>query len=347
MDVAVERVALRLRTPLRTAFGVLRERELLVLRLRCRDGAAGVGEAAPLEPYDGVSLEAVRAALDDCADLLRGSDGGDREELLAACRHVAVLPQAVAAIDLALWDLAGRRAGRPVWALLGAADGRSVEVNATIGAEDRSGAAAAAAAAVADGFNCVKVKVGVGDDAGRIAALRAAVGQEVAIRVDANGAWGPEEALANLRVLSPAVLELCEEPAHGVETQRRVRAQSPVPIAMDETAALPGAVGSGAADAVCLKVARCGGISGLLEAASTARAAGSDVYLASSYDGPAGIAAALHAAAVVRPERASGLATLGGFAGLEDPFAPVEGRIAVPVGPGLGVTWGSALGKGS
>jgi L-alanine-DL-glutamate epimerase-like enolase superfamily enzyme len=124
---------------------------------------------------------------------------------------------------------------------------------------------------------------------------------------------------------------------HGVDELRRVRDESTVPIAMDETAALPGALASGATDAVCLKVARCGGISGLLEAAATARAAGSEVYLASSYDGPAGIAAALHAAAVVEPERASGLATLGAFAGLDDPFAPVGGRIAVPAGPGLGV----------
>jgi o-succinylbenzoate synthase len=337
MDVAVERLALRLRAPLHTAFGVLREREVLMVRLRGADGVEGVGEAAPLEPYDGVSLEAARAALDDCADLLRASDGADREELLAACRRAAVLPQAVAAVDLALWDLAGRRAGRPVWELLGAAEGGPVEVNATIGAEDRSGAASAAAAAVAAGFECVKVKVGIGDDAGRLAAARAAAGPEARIRVDANGAWTVGEALAHLRVLAPAGIELCEEPVHGVEELRRVREESPVPIAMDETAAAPGALESGATDAVCLKIARCGGISGLLDAAAAARAAGAEVYLASSYDGPLGIAAALHAAAVVKPERASGLATLSAFADVDDPFAAVGGRVAVPSAPGLGV----------
>ena len=68
------------------------------------------------------------------------------------------------------------------------------------------------------GFRCVKVKVGVGDDAGRLAAVRAAVGPEVGIRIDANGAWDtPEYALANLRALEPVGLELCEEPVHGVE----------------------------------------------------------------------------------------------------------------------------------
>ncbi|HEY2636169.1 MAG TPA: enolase C-terminal domain-like protein, partial [Solirubrobacteraceae bacterium] len=89
-------------------------------------------------------------------------------------------------------------------------------------------------------------------------------------------------------------------------------------------------------DAVCLKVAGCGGITGLLEQAAAARAAGSEVYLASSLDGPVGLAAALHAAAAVRPDRPSGLATLSLFAGIEDPFPPVRGEIAVPDGPGLG-----------
>ena len=72
----------------------------------------------------------------------------------------------------------------------------------------------------------MKVKVGIGDDAGRLAAVRAAVGPDVLIRVDANGAWQtPEEALANLRALAPVGLELCEEPVHGVEALRAVAAR--------------------------------------------------------------------------------------------------------------------------
>jgi L-alanine-DL-glutamate epimerase-like enolase superfamily enzyme len=119
---------------------------------------------------------------------------------------------------------------------------------------------------------------------------------------------------------------------------RAVRVRSPVPVAMDETAAEPGAPGSGAADAVCLKIARCGGISGVLRAARAARAAGTKVYLASTFDGPLGVAAAVHAAAGLRasgPVAHCGLATLGAFKGLEDVLAPVAGAIPVPPGPGL------------
>jgi L-alanine-DL-glutamate epimerase-like enolase superfamily enzyme len=340
----VETVRLRLRAPLRAAWGELRERTLLRVRLDFGDGDFGLGEAAPLEPYDGVPLAAVRAALDVYGAVLSGI-GADAShaELLARCAAERALPQALSAIDLALWDRAGRRAGRPVAELLAArVAAEAVPVNATVGAEDRAGAAAAAARAAEAGFGCVKLKVGVGDDGGRLAAVRAAVGPHVSLRVDANGAWAsPEEALANLRLLQGADLELCEEPVHGLAALRAVRERSPVPVAMDETAAAPGAAGSGAADAVCLKVARCGGITPLLRDAAAARAAGSAVYVASTYDGPLGIAAAVHAAAALLASgrvAPCGLATLDAFAdpaGRPPALAVSGGSIAVPAGPGL------------
>ncbi len=337
LEIASRR--LRLRTPLVAAHGTIDERELLDVRVVDADGAVGCGEAAPLLSYDGVSIDHVHAALEDCRPLLRAGDGMERAELLAACAEAAVLPQAVAALDLALWDLAGRRAGTPVWRLLGAADARPLAVNALIAAEDRAGAAAQASAAVHDGFSCLKLKVGIGDDAGRLAAVRAAVGPDVALRIDANGAWTVEQALANLRALASSGVELCEEPVHGVAELRAVQADSAIPIAMDESASAPGALDSGATAVVCLKLSRCGGITGLLAAAERARSVGTEVYLASTFDGPLGIAGALHAAAAIAPERPCGLATLGAFAELAtDPALRVaDGLMHVPNGPGLGV----------
>jgi L-Ala-D/L-Glu epimerase len=304
MRLEVRPVRHELRAPLRAAWGELRVRELLEVRLSHADGGYGEGEAAPLEPYDGVSLAAVRAALDAYARVLES----DPDDPLAACRAERDLPQALAAIDLALWDREARRTGTPVARLIHPEPLDAVPVNATLGAEDRATAAAEAAAAVAAGYRTLKVKVGIGDDAGRLAAIRAVAGPGVALRLDANGAWRtPEEALANLRALAPVGVELCEEPVHGIAALRAVRAQSPVPIAMDETHA----PGSGAADFVCLKISR-GGITGVLADARAARAAGSGVYLASTYDGPRGIAAALHVAAALHLTRACGLAASAG-----------------------------------
>ena len=324
----------RLRAPFVSASGSITARELLVVRLEGADGTAGWGEAAPLAP---VAIDDVRAAIEDCRALLAQSDGErDRDQLLAACARAAVLPQALAAIDLALWDLAGRRSGLPVWRLLGAGDAPAVEVNATIATPDRAGAAAAAAAARAAGFRCVKVKVGLGDDAGRLAAVRAVLGPSISIRLDANGAWSLDEAIASLQALEPVGIELCEEPVSGPALTSEVTAATAVPVALDESAADPGALSARVCEAVCLKVVRWGGISGLLGAARRAWRSGYDVYLASSLDGPLGIAAALHAAAIVRPQRACGLATLGLFDRADDPLPAVDGRIAIPTGPGLG-----------
>jgi L-alanine-DL-glutamate epimerase-like enolase superfamily enzyme len=341
----------RMRGSFSAAYGEVAERPLILLALEGEDGVTAFGEAAPLEPYDGVSVDDVRAALEDCSAVLAGSDGTPREEVLARSRELAVLPQAVAAVDLALWDLAGRRAGAPVWRLLGAPEPDPVEVNATIGAVDRAGAVREAAAAAAAGYRCVKVKVGVGDDGGRLAAVRAVGGPELAIRVDANGTWSSEEAIAALRALAPVGLELCEEPASGLEEIGRVAAATDVPIAIDETAAAAGALDRRCCEAVCLKIVRCGGITGVVEQAARARRAGYGVYLASTFDGPLGIAAALHAAAVIGPERACGLATLGLFEeGGLDPLPVRDGRMAVPDGPGLGdglAGWYRALRRGA
>lgn len=341
MRLEVRRATLRLREPLQTGWGTLRERELLSVSITDEDGVSGHGEAAPLEPYDGVAIERVEAALERYADVLEHSRGRDGAQIVDACRDVDDLPEAFAAIDLALWDKAGRRSGRAVCQMIVEAPGAAVQVNATLSACDRTGAAEQAARAVERGFECIKVKVGVGDDAGRVAAVRAAAGPRVALRVDANGAWEEEQAVRAIEALSPAGLELVEEPVHGLAATRRVRERVATRVAIDETAAEHGALTAGVADAVCLKISRCGGIAGLLAAAALVRASGAEVYVASTFDGPLGTAAAVHAAAALArrgPLPACGLATMGMFEGFEDVLAPVEGRIAVPEGPGLGVS---------
>jgi L-alanine-DL-glutamate epimerase-like enolase superfamily enzyme len=340
MRMVVQRHALRLSEPLESSYGAVAERELLVVALTDENGTTGYGEAAPLQPYDGVSIARVEQALERYRPVVEHSAGMNGAEIVDACRRADDLPEAFAAIDLALWDRAGRRAARPVASLLTDTPATCVPVNATLSALNRAGAAEQAARAVELGFGCVKVKVGAGDDAGRIAAVRAAAGPQVALRVDANGAWSVEQAVRSIEALSPAGLELVEEPVHGLVRVREVRERVATRVAIDETAAEHGALTAGVADAVCLKIARCGGISGLLAAAALVRASGAEVYVASTLDGPLGIAAGVHAAAALAsrgPLPACGLATLAMFEGLEDPLAPVDGAILVPEGPGLGV----------
>ncbi len=337
--VALHHETVRLRTPLVTAFGTLHERELLFLTLTGSDGVSGRGESAPLTPYDGVPVEVAAEALAVYATILQAFDDDTPVALmLDACRDAADIPVALAAVDMALWDRAGRRAERPVATLLTDMPLERVPVNATIGARDRAGAAFAAAAARHAGYTCLKLKVGFGDDAARVAAVRAAAGPDMILRLDANGAWDEEEAVRMIEILSPAGLEIVEEPVHGVDAIRAVRERVAVRVAMDETAEDFGALIAGGADAVCLKISRCGGISGLLAQAALVRNGGAEVYVASTFDGPLGIAAAVHAAAALRVTAACGLATLEHM-DIEIPSALAvrDGAITVPTGPGLGV----------
>src|ERR1700739_3004303 len=94
--------------------------------------------------------------------------------------------------------------------------------------------------------------------------VRAAIGPAVQLRLDANGAWSVPEAVRAIDAVAPAGLELVEEPTHGLAQVREVRERVSTRVAIDETAAEPGGLGAGVADAVCLKIGRCGGISGLL-----------------------------------------------------------------------------------
>lgn len=325
-----------LRAPLRAADAL--PRPLILVELEAVDGSIGYGEAAPLEAYDGVSIDRVRQALATHAAVL-ATEGLPETDAYAACAEADALPQALAAVDLALWDLAGRRAGASVSELLGAADAPPVAVNATIGAVAPRAAADEALLAREAGFDCVKVKVGTSDDRQRLQAVRDAVGAEMLVRVDANGAWDQLTAPERVRALSRFGIELFEEPVHGLDAIQAVaRAVPGAPLAVDETAGdATGAHGRRACDAVCLKIAAGGGITGLLRDAARARELGYEVYLASTLDGPLGIAAALHAAAVVRPDRHCGLATLGRFErAVPETLQPAGGRMRTPAGPGLG-----------
>nr|MBA3809967.1 hypothetical protein [Solirubrobacterales bacterium] len=180
MRLECERRTLRLAQPLESSYGTVAERELILVRLCDEDGAHGYGEAAPLEPYDGIAIERAQGALDAYAPVIAGADGFNGAQIMEACRRADQLPVALAAIDMALWDRAGRRAGKSVAALLSDDPAAEVPVNATLTAVDRAGCAEQAARAVAQGFQCLKIKVGLAEDAGRVAAVRAAAGPQVA-----------------------------------------------------------------------------------------------------------------------------------------------------------------------
>jgi L-alanine-DL-glutamate epimerase-like enolase superfamily enzyme len=142
--------ALRFREPYVTARGELRDRHLLLVRIKDASGAEGIGEAAPLALRGGPDLDQIERELRElCWPLIEGAELKHDEigRALAACRGRGVSLQALAAIDLALHDLAGKLADVPVWSLLGAPEAAPVRCNATLPAANPSEPAAGPTAA--------------------------------------------------------------------------------------------------------------------------------------------------------------------------------------------------------
>jgi o-succinylbenzoate synthase len=313
------RLSIPLREPFVTAAGVVSERELLLLRLE-EEGVTGHGEAAPFEPFDGTTVEQVAEALTE--------PSGETP------------PHARSAREMAMMDLAARQKDRPI----GEPGAEKIAVNLTLPAGPAEEVAERAKEGAARGYSCFKLKVGLPDDAERVAAVRSAIGSWPALRVDANGAWTVPEAVESIEALKPYDLELVEQPCRTLEELAQLRRKGlGVPIAADEPIATVADVREAAAleacDAVNVKLAPSGGFTAARYTVRAAKSAGLEPYLSSNLDGPWGIAAALRLAASEDLSLACGLATLELF---DSPIAraippPAEGLLAVPQGPGLGV----------
>ena len=217
-------------------------------------------------------------------------------------------------------------------------------MNLTLAAGPPEEVAERARTGLRDGYACFKLKVGLPDDAERVAAVREAIGPWPALRVDANGAWSVDEAVRAIRAMEEHDLELVEQPCRTLKELADVRQRVSTAIAADESVGsmreLRRAVELEACDVVNVKVAGTGGFKPARELLREARSHGLDAFLSSTLDGPWGIAAALQLAAAEELTLACGLATLELF---DSPLAralpsPRAGTLKVPTGPGLGVT---------
>jgi O-succinylbenzoate synthase len=197
---------------------------------------------------------------------------------------------------------------------------------------------------VREGYSCFKLKVGLPDDTERVAAVREAIGPWPALRIDANGAWSPSEAVTRIEQLAPHDIQLVEQPCATLEEMAEVRRQVDVPLAADESVSTPedvrAAAAAGACDVVNVKLAPSGGFSAARDALREAKSHGLDAFISSTLDGPWGISAALQLAAAERVQLACGLATLELFdAALALALPPpADGLLVVPQGPGLGLS---------
>jgi L-Ala-D/L-Glu epimerase len=336
--------SLPFREPYITARGELHERELILVRIR-GEGLEGWGETAALSLRGGEGIDRIAAEIRDRCwpGLLEGELDPKRIwSSIARCRNRGASAQAVAAVDIALHDLVGRASGEPVWRLLGAQDAAPVVCNATLPAANPSETRVLAERWAAEGFRTFKLKVGLPGDVTQVATVRQTLGEEIAIRIDANGAWSVDDAADRLAALARHEIELAEQPVGTFEQMVDLRRRVDVRVAADESlvSVFDARRGRelGACDVAAVKLAKVGGLGTALEIAETLPS-----YLSSSLEGPVGITAAAHAAQALRDRGgdagvAHGLATERLFSVTLGRGATARGdRLHLDERPGLGV----------
>lgn len=349
--VRLGRISVPLRVPFKTALRQVSSVEDVIVEIHTDSGEVGFGEAPPTGAITGDTTGAIIGAFQDhISKTLIGRDVDDFEALTKALQKCVVHnSSAKAAADMALWDLYGKKYGMPVYKMLGGCRNKIV-TDITISVNPPEEMARDAINAMERGYDTLKVKVGIDPslDVARLAAIRDAVGPAPKIRIDANQAWSPKQAVRLLNQMQEKGLdiELVEQPvkAADLEGLKYVTERSYVPVLADESVfsvedALK-VVQMQAADLINIKLMKCGGLTNALEIATLADVCGVECMIGCMLEAKVSVNAAVHLAcarSVITRVDLDGPVLCS-----ED---PVEGgavfnekNITVSEAPGLGVT---------
>ncbi|MEF8806847.1 dipeptide epimerase [Natronomonas sp.] len=299
MNAHFETVELTLDVPFTISRGTTTTTENVVVTID-HDGETGYGAAAPSRHY-GETTGTVEALLPELVAVVENAESPHarraiHEEMLSVARDN---PAARAAVDIALWDLAGKLLDQPVYRLLGLGDDPESRppTSFTVGIDETAAMKRRAREAARAGYPVLKVKLGTDRDLRIIEAIRA-VAPDVDIRVDANEAWTPKEAVRKCRELADYDVEFVEQPvpAENPEGLRFVYERSPLPIAADESCLTATDIPTIAdrCDIANLKLMKTGGITPALDLIRTARAHGLEVMCGCMLETNAAIAGGAH-----------------------------------------------------
>jgi L-alanine-DL-glutamate epimerase-like enolase superfamily enzyme len=333
---------------LKVAYATRKVYQGILLRLETDAGLTGLGEAAPNLEVCGETPESAAGALAAMAPLVHGRNPLERERILSALepwRHAHA--SALAAYDIALWDLAGKAAGQPIRALAGGFRERIANAM-TIGIMGLEETLQEARSIRASGrFQEIKLKLGLDPelDVARVRAVRAELGPDFPLHVDANQGYSRETALEVLSRLADQGIAFVEQPVSAADLDglKWVHERSPVPVMADEAVRSPEdalrLVRAQACAMLNVKLQKVGGISRALDVLAIARSAGLPCLVGCMTETLVGTTAGAHVA-LASPAVAH--VDLDGHVDLA--LSPVTGgiyltgaQLSVPASPGLGV----------
>jgi len=314
-----------------------------------RSGSYGVGEALPLPVAGTEAMHEVVEALMNARQEFEGASDSIEGFLAFLAHRFADKPATRCALDVAMHDLEARLRGVSVAQRLASDARRHIEVNAVIAASDIKASMTQALHAVRRGYRSLKIKLGretPEDDIARVSAIRSEFGPDIRIRLDPNGAWTLPHALRTLDRLSGLDVEMVEQPVppQDLDGLAQLHQMSPVPIAADEAlASIAGRArllqGELASIAIVKPMVQ-GGLASAAHLCREASARGLRVVVTTTFDGPAGTAAALHlSAAHGSPTLAHGLASCEVLdCDFPEILIPHGGRLYIHDLPGLGLS---------
>jgi D-galactarolactone cycloisomerase len=304
-----------LTTPVRTSFGTMRDRPMVVIEAEDKEGVRGYGEVWCNFPAVGAEHRARLVASVMAPLLTARTFAGPEEAFTVLSNATAVLAlqsaepgpfaQAIAGIDTALWDLAARKAGQPLWKFIAPAASPRVRVYAS--GLNPDAPEVLAARRRDEGYRAFKLKIGFGRerDLRNLAALRDALGPDCQLMVDANQAWDLDTALAHARDLDPLGLAWLEEPLRcdrPWSEWKKLAAAARTPLAAGENImgieTFDAALAAGVLRVVQPDMAKWGGFSGTLPVARAILASGAR-YCPHYLGGGIGLLASAHLLAAV------------------------------------------------
>jgi L-alanine-DL-glutamate epimerase-like enolase superfamily enzyme len=343
------------RRAIRGSRGYHNSSTFVIVQVQTDEGLVGLGEVSCTPVWTGEDFVMARRALEQYfGPALLGRDPREIQACTQAMRRtLAGSPFVLASLEMALWDLLGKSAEMPLHTLLGGAVRESVGTKFSVSGAAPDEAADIAEWAVTSGFRAMKVKVGFGDtlDDSRVGAVRAAIGPDITLGIDANCAWTPRQAIQNIQRLADRYgIAYAEQPVtdKGVQAMADVRAAVRIPIVADESVftAQDAAelLRNHAADILSLYVGKGGGIGTAIRIGHVAEAFSASCTIGSNLEMGIATAAQIHLGLVipaVAPD-VVGCDILSPFLYegtiLTEDLPVVPGRAEAPTGPGLGVT---------
>jgi len=338
------------------AMATMHHQSIVLVRVRDSDGVEGIGEGTTIGglSYGEESPEGIKLAIDTyIAPVLKSCDPTRVAAAMAkVTRSVFGNHIAKCAVETALLDMAGKRLGVPVSELVGGGRVRdSLPVAWTLASGDTARDIEEAERLLGERrHNIFKLKIGkraVRADVAHVASIKKAVGDRGSVRVDVNQNWDEAQADLGMRLLEDAGVDLVEQPVarHDLAAMTRLSAKHIVPLMADE--ALHGPADAFAiarcagARVYAIKIAQSGGLLTAHAVATIAQAAGIGMYGGTMLEGAVGTAASAHLCATL-PSLAWGTELFGPLLLTQDilaePLRYADFELAVPTGPGLGIT---------